>query len=583
MPSIPNWLRPVSTITTILLAAVLIAGVLAIPYHATRSPEGYDQPRLHLNTKNSTRFAGPDLAGVAAAVSQAVYPSVDADSRPRAVMVYSPDDWRSGLLATSLLRPLKAVLLPDSPDVAQEIQRLGAGRVILLNGAGQENGVVGESLNAEQLLQLRRSTGEPPRHAILVDPDDPGTALLAAPWAAFSGDLVLFDPGAAPQDLPLYALGDAHEVKNAKRISASDPAHTAVKFASFDDPENPLFGWGFNADSLTGYRAYILAPQADPALALLSANLAVRGKPGPLLWAGERALPGAVNNYLWTQRAAFWITPAEGPFHHFFILGAENKISFPAQGQADYAVEIGPYLGKGVGMSGIDLLAAAWVMLGIASAGWITFHQAKYLPIQNWVMSLAWPLLALLCGPFGILFYFLAYNRSILRHGGMVMWDRPLWLQGMVATASAVGFGATLMIVAGFVAFFFGVPLFPGRLPVLFLLGTPMILVMILNYIVAVLVSWFFFQTPMLARFYGQPYRQTLWKALPMVLVSMTAAALAMNPSMWWLMMSKIPMMPVEESILWFGVMFFTGFLAFLLAWPFNYVLVRLQRKPGLM
>jgi hypothetical protein len=63
----------------------------------------------------------------------------------------------------------------------------------------------------------------------------------------------------------------------------------------------------------------------------------------------------------------------------------------------------------------------------------------------------------------------------------------------------------------------------------------------------------------------------------------MTAAALAMNPGMWWYMMNKIPMMPTEESILWFGVMFTTGFLAFLMAWPVNYVLVRRHRKSGLM
>jgi hypothetical protein len=68
-----------------------------------------------------------------------------------------------------------------------------------------------------------------------------------------------------------------------------------------------------------------------------------------------------------------------------------------------------------------------------------------------------------------------------------------------------------------------------------------------------------------------------------MVLISMTFAALAMNPGMWWLMMWNIPMMPTEESILWFGVMFFTGFMAFLMAWPANYVLVRMHRKSGLM
>jgi hypothetical protein len=87
----------------------------------------------------------------------------------------------------------------------------------------------------------------------------------------------------------------------------------------------------------------------------------------------------------------------------------------------------------------------------------------------------------------------------------------------------------------------------------------------------------------MLSMFYGLSYRKTLFKALPLVLVSMTFAALAMNPGMWWLMMWNIPMMPTEESILWFGVMFFTGFLALLMAWPANYALVRMQRKSGLM
>ena len=64
---------------------------------------------------------------------------------------------------------------------------------------------------------------------------------------------------------------------------------------------------------------------------------------------------------------------------------------------------------------------------------------------------------------------------------------------------------------------------------------------------------------------------------------SMLAAALGMNPAMWLLMMDHIPMMPTEESILWFGTMFVTAFAAFLIAWPFNYWMVRVQRKSGLM
>jgi hypothetical protein len=48
-------------------------------------------------------------------------------------------------------------------------------------------------------------------------------------------------------------------------------------------------------------------------------------------------------------------------------------------------------------------------------------------------------------------------------------------------------------------------------------------------------------------------------------------------------MMVNLPMMPSEESILWFGVMFWTVTAGFLVAWPINYVLVRTQTKMGLM
>jgi hypothetical protein len=164
----------------------------------------------------------------------------------------------------------------------------------------------------------------------------------------------------------------------------------------------------------------------------------------------------------------------------------------------------------------------------------------------------------------------------------MMMWDRPLWLQGLVATASAVGFGGLFMVTSGYLVTLFGMPLFPLTGP-FFWLGTPMIVVMIINYAVAVLISWPLFQTPMIAMFYGVSYRNALSKALPLVLASMLAAAVAMDPGMWYYMMSNIPMMPTEESILWFGTMFFTVFLAFFIAWPLNYVLVRQQRKSGLM
>lgn len=590
----PSWLKPVGVLVAVFAVGLLIAGILGVPYRFVRPPEGYDQPRVHLNTKNTTRFFGADPSTVAALVSRAVYPATEPANTPDVVILYDPADWRSGLVASSLLRPLNAVLLPSGPTTEAEIARvrpagsaaLNSTQILTLGSVAMPVGnYTTRRIEADDVRVLLEQAGAHPLHVIVVDPNDPATALLAASWAAFSGDLIVFDEAAAPADLPRYALGDA-AARDAKRIAGRTPAETSVRFAAYEDPENPFFGWGLSYQranhALIGYRSYTLARPDDPATALQAANLARRGKPGPLLWSEERTLPQVVNNYLWTQRPAFWVTPAEGPFHHFWVLGSTTAISFPAQGQADYAVEIGPYRMKGPGMAPMDMLAAVWIALGLASAGWIAFHGGKFLPEQHWTMRLAWPLLALMIGPFGILFYYLAYHRPVIRRSRMTAWDRPLWLQGLVATASAVGFGGLLMVTTGFIMWLIGLPLVPND-AALFWLGSPMVLMEITTYVVAVLVTWFLYQTPMLGMFHGRSYAAALPKALPIVLGSMAAVSLAMFPGMWWLMMWDLPMMPTEESILWFGVMFFTVFLGFLVAWPFNYLFVRAQTKPGLM
>ncbi len=576
----------VGTTVAVFVAAVLTAGILAVPYRSLLPPEDSRQERLHLNTKNTTRFMGKDPGEIAAAVSRAVYPAVSPESTPDLVILYAVEDWQGGLAASSLLRPLNAVLLPAAGNVQKEIDRLKPGGSVSLGGkkilAMNKAPAKKDALRVVpgDILSLLEKANAPPLHAILVDEKDPASALLAAPWAAFSGDLIVFDSKQAPPEIPLYALGDVR-VNGLKPIRGKTPVRTSIIFAEFFNPDD-LFGWNFNKSTLTGYRAFILASPNDPAAALLSANLAWRGKPGPLLWADGNRLPPEIKNYLWGQRPAFWTTPSEGPFHHFWILGDEGAITFAAQSQADYAVEIGPYRMKGPGMSGMDVLASIWIALGFASSLWIVFHAARFLPWLNWVMKLAWPLLAMAMGPFGILFYWLAYRGPVIDHNGMVVWDRPLWLQGMAATAGSVGIGAQIMVATGFLISISGLPMVSGRGP-LFWLGSPMVLVMVANFVVAVIVAWLLYQTPMLSMFHGQSYKQALPGALPIVLVSMAAASLAMFPAMWWLMMWNLPMMPQEENILWFGVMFFSVFLAFLVAWPFNCLLVLSRRKSGLM
>lgn len=589
---VPPWFKTLATIFAGLMVVVLLGAALSVAWRWVRAPEpeGYEQPRVHFNTKNTTRFAGSNLAETASLVAQAVYPGTTDANAPDLVIFYEDADWRAGLAASSLVRPLNALLLPASAATAladdfvvKGSDQFGGAQGLLVDGAAIGEGrFTTQNIAAADIADILEESGAAPQHAIIVDAEDPATAILAAPWAAWSGDLIVFDDEATPGDIPAFSLGGAEAGESIPQIGSASASATAVAFAKYEDESSPLFGWGFNANSLTGYRGFTIAPEGENGLALLSANLARRGKPGPLFWSGERELPQGVYNYFFSQRAAFWETPSEGPFHHFYILGDTTAISFPAQGEADYSVEIGPYFQKGVGAGPLDMLASAWVLFGVASAVWIVLHQAKFLPYQNWLMQLAWPLLALMIGPFGIPFYRLAYNRPLIKMKKMLMWDRPLWLQGLVATASAVGFGAMIMIFTGYLVTLFGMPLIPMQ-NVAFLLGTPMILVMIINYVVAVVVAWFLFQTPMMAVMYDVSYREALPKAFPLVAASMLAAAIGMNPSMWWFMMSKSPMMPSEESILWFGIMFFTAFVAFLIAWPLNYYFIREQRKAGLM
>ena len=72
-------------------------------------------------------------------------------------------------------------------------------------------------------------------------------------------------------------------------------------------------------------------------------------------------------------------------------------------------------------------------------------------------------------------------------------------------------------------------------------------------------------------------YRRTLG----VTVISMTAVSLGMMTSAWVLQMSKLPMMPKDDDILWFGAMWLASTVGFLIAWPINYPLVRGGWKMG--
>lgn len=43
----PGWLKPVGVLVTLVVAAILLAGIVAVPVTFASAPGGYDQPRLH--------------------------------------------------------------------------------------------------------------------------------------------------------------------------------------------------------------------------------------------------------------------------------------------------------------------------------------------------------------------------------------------------------------------------------------------------------------------------------------------------------------------------------------------------------
>ena len=183
MGKVPPVLKSVATVVAVLLAGLLLAGIATVTYRNAKPPEGYDQPRVHLNTKNTTRFEGADLGEVAARVGDAVFPGGEAGAVPSTVLLYDPEDWQGALQITPLLRPLNALLLPATDAAAEEIARLkptgsdvlGARVVLEADTAAPEGVASGQTISTAEVDDILREAGQPPQHAIVV-PDDPEIA-----------------------------------------------------------------------------------------------------------------------------------------------------------------------------------------------------------------------------------------------------------------------------------------------------------------------------------------------------------------------------------------------------------------------
>ena len=329
-------------------------------------------------TRNTTRVGGADAIADAAAVAQAVYPSRDRDTRPRAVTLVDTSDWRVAVSAAQLMSaPLRApLLLSDSGELpAASEQALGR---LIPTGAEEAGGAqviqVGDAAAAEGYRTTRvegadhaalaqaidrlaiAAAGKPSAAVVVASSDQPGFSMPAAGWAAKSGHPVLWVtrdaiPAATRAAITshkrprIYVLGpesavsekvleDLGELGEARRVGADDPVANAIAFARFSDGS---FGWNV----VDPGHGLVFASTQRPLDAAAAAPLSASGTYGPLLLVtAANALPAPLQDYLLDIQPGYDQDPVRGVYNHGWLIGDESAISVDVQARIDTLLEI---------------------------------------------------------------------------------------------------------------------------------------------------------------------------------------------------------------------------------------------------
>jgi hypothetical protein len=329
-------------------------------------------------TRNTTRVGGADAIADAAAIAQAVYPSRDRDTRPRAVTLVDAADWRVAVSAAQLMSaPLRApVLFSDSGELpAASEQALGR---LIPRGAEEAGGAqviqVGDAAAAEGYKTTRvegadhaalaqaidrlaiAASGKPSGAVVVASSEQPGFSLPAAGWAAKSGHPVLWVtrdaiPAATRAAITahkrprIYVLGpesavskkvleDLGRLGEARRIAGADPVANAIAFARFSDGS---FGWNV----VDPGHGLVFASTQRPLDAAAAAPLSASGSYGPLLLVtAANALPAPLQDYLLDIQPGYDEDPVRGVYNHGWLIGDEGAISVDVQARIDTLLEI---------------------------------------------------------------------------------------------------------------------------------------------------------------------------------------------------------------------------------------------------
>jgi hypothetical protein len=329
-------------------------------------------------TSNTTRVGGADPIADAASVAQAVYPSRDRDTRPRAVTLVDTADWRVAVSAAQLMAPpLRAPLLfsdhgelPGASD--QALGRLiptgakeaGGAQVIKVGQAAVAEGYRTTAVEGADHAALAQAidhlhtaaAGKPSPAVVVASSEQPGFSMPAAAWAAKSGDPVLWvtrDAIPAPTRAAITAhkrpriyvlgpesavskkvLGQLGDLGEARRVGAGEPVANAIAFARFSDGS---FGWNV----VDPGHGFVFASTQRPLDAAAAAPLSASGTYGPLLLVtAANVLPAPLQDYLLDIQPGYDKDPVRGVYNHGWLVGDESAVSVDVQARIDTLLEI---------------------------------------------------------------------------------------------------------------------------------------------------------------------------------------------------------------------------------------------------
>lgn len=212
-----------------------------------------------------------------------------------------------------------------------------------------------------------------------------------------------------------------------------------------------------------------------------------------------------------------------------------------------------------------DYFLIVWFVVAGASTAYVAYDQFAGNP-EPTVMKWGFILVTLYMGPFGLLLYVLADKEP--RPGEHEKFTSPLWKQGVGSTIHCVAGDATGIILAAAVTA---------------LLGLPMWIDLIVEYLAGFSFGLFIFQSLFMKRMMGGTYWDNVKMSFMPEFISMNAMMSGMAPTMSILMMGRdMRSMDPLELAFW-GVMSVGVMVGFATAYPFNVWMVKKGIKHGLL